>query len=502
MKGDPVGTDASADERSLGEQVVGSVRWVALEKWGVRLSSLVVFAILGRLVAPSDFGLIALASVFVLFLGVFVDSGFGQTLVQRKDLRDEHADAAFWVSLGIGSVLAIGVIVIAPLFRGFTENDDLVPVLQVLSLSLPLTALAGVPAALLSRDFGFRSLALRRLAATAAGSIAGIALAVAGAGVWALVAQTLGSAVVGVLVVWRVSPWRPSFRFSTSAAKELLAFGSSVLGIELIAMTNAQADKLLVGLYFGPTELGYYYIGARIAQIMLDLLVAVTGTLSLPTFSRLQDDPRRMRSGLQRFTFVSAAIAFPAFAITAALAPEAITVLFGDQWDDSVRIMQFLAPSSALASIMWFDKGLFLGAGKPRVAFRLALIQTLVGFSLLVAALPFGVVAMAISRSVRYLVVWPIRLRALRRHLGVEIGPYVRQFVPATIAALCAAGAVAAWQRSGWAIANDLVAVTTLGTLGGLLYLALLWALAKDELLRTLGTVLGSRQPAWLRRLA
>lgn len=487
---------APSSQKSVRELAVGSAGWVTLDKWGVRLGSLVVFAVLGRLVSPADFGVITLATVYVMLLLVFVDSGFSKALVQREDLTDDHANAAFWISLG-GSVVLAGVMVlVAPLIADASGSEQLGPVLRALSLALPLTALAGVPDALLSRSFAFRALAIRHLFATVVGSAVAVALAIAGAGVWALVAQTLSTAAVGVLVLWRVSLWRPSFSFSTEAARELWTFGVNVLGIDLIQFVMQQVDKLLVGLAFGTTQLGYYYVGSRIAQVMLDMLAAVIGTLALPTFSRMQGDPARVARVLGQLTFVAATVAFPAFALTAALAPEVLRLVFGDQWDASVPVMQALALSSALAAVAWFDKDVFLGSGKPRVAFNLAVGQTALGTALLVAALPFGIVAVALSRSAFRLLFWPIRLRTMRRHLEMPIRPYLRQFVAPGLASLLGAAVILLWQRSPLHVESDLVAVFGLGALGSATYLAALFALDRARVLQTLGVIRGGRAKA------
>ena len=482
----------------LARRAIRSVGWVVLDKWGGRLTSLVVFAILGRLLAPADFGVIALATVYLAFLNVFVDSGFSQALVQRENLDDVHIDTAFWISLGLGIGLGLLLFLVTTAAGALGSDSDLVPVLQVLSLALPLTALSSVPAALLTREFGFRALAVRRLAGTAVGAVVAVWLAASGAGVWALVAQALTTSAIGVVVLWRVSPWRPSRRFSRQAARDLMTFGVAVLGIEMIALANTHADKLLVGIFLGHAELGYYYVGSRISLMMIDMFVAVVGTLSLPTFSRMQNDLPRMVRALQQLTFVTAAIAFPVFALVAALAPEIIAVLFGDQWGASVPIMQWLAPAAALTTISWFDKGLFLGAGHTKVAFRLSTGDTLLGFALLAAAVPFGAVAVAASRSLRRVLFWPFRLRALKRWIGVETWPYMKQFAKPGAAALIAAGAVWAWQNTAWAIQSDIAAILTLGTAGTLLYLGALALLAGAEVRRTFGAIFGSRAPAWL----
>lgn len=496
-----IGDEApTEDARTLGQKAVGAAAWIAVDKWATRISSLVVFALLGRLVAPSDFGLIALATVYLAFVSVFIDSGFSQALIQREDMREEHATAAFWISMTIGTVAALIVAGAAPVIGALSGDDALVPVLQALSVTLPLTALSSVPAALLGRDFDYRSLAIRRLAATAAASTVAIGFAVAGAGVWALVAQSITFSAVGVMVLWRVSPWRPALRFSRRAARDLARFGTSVFGIELVQLANAHADKLLIGLFIGPTQLGYYFVGTRITLVILEMLTAVTGSLSLPTFSRLQDSPKRMRRVLQDLTFVNSAVAFPGFAISAALAPALIPLVFGEGWSESVIIMQLSAPAAAMASITWFDKGLFLGAGKPGAAFAVSVGQAILGVALLAVAVPYGIAAVAVSRSLRTVLFWPVRVALMRRAIELEIWPYTRQFIGPGVAAAVAAGAIVAIQQSNWAFQTDIVAVAVLAPFAVSLYLAVLWVLARAKVVRVMSFVLGPRQPAWLRR--
>jgi PST family polysaccharide transporter len=127
-----------APDVPLAQRAIRSVGWVALDKWGARLTSLVVFGILGRLLAPADFGVIALATVYIAVLSVFVDSGFSQALVQREHLDDAHTDTAFWISLALGVTLALALFLGATAAGALGSDSDLVPVLQVLSLALPL----------------------------------------------------------------------------------------------------------------------------------------------------------------------------------------------------------------------------------------------------------------------------------------------------------------------------------------------------------------------------
>jgi teichuronic acid exporter len=472
---------SSTPATNLQTRVLRSAGWIALEKWGVRLSSLVVFALLGRLLEPSDFGIVALATVALALVSVFVDSGFSQALIQRKNLGDEHTSTAFWISLGLAAFLTTALCAAAPLLGMALGEPAITPVLWAMSLVLPLDALSSVPAAVLQRDYGFRALALRRLVGVLAGSAVAVALALLNAGVWALVAQVLVGSAVSLVTLWLSSPWRPSRLFSSAAARDLWAVGSNVLGVELIALSNTQLDKLLVGAFVGPTALGYYFVGSRVVQILLDLVTSVIGSLSLTTFARMQDDLQRVVRAYGLFTFASALITFPIVALLATLAPEIIPLLFGEQWDESVAIMQWLVPAAALTAISWFDKGLFVGIGKPRVILWLSLTQALLGIALLVVALPLGIVAVAASRSVRSLLSLPTRAYALKRFLGLGPLAYLKNFVKPLGAALAAGVAVVVLRQAGLTPLNDLLAVLLLGGSFAVVYVAVVLLIARSE---------------------
>ncbi len=485
----------------LRAQAVGSVGWVALGSWGARLSSLVVFSLLGRLLAPEDFGLLALAAVFVAALTVLVESGFSRAVVQRRTLDAAHTSTAFWTSLGSSVLLAGLLCAVAPLLERLLDSPGLAPVLMALSASLPLSALSAVPSALLEREFRFRQLAVRRLVSVLAGAVLGVALAVAGAGVWALVGQTLGAAAVGVVVLWGSTSWRPRRTWSREAFTELWRFARSSLGIDLLLLVNAQADKLVVGAVLGPEVLGYYFVGARTLQLLFEVITGVIGQLSLTTFARLQDDLPRLRRALSSATFVSACVAFPAFGFAAALAGSAIPLLYGDQWDRSVAVMQVLAPAYALLAITYFDKSTFMAVGKPAVALRLTFWQTLVGLAATAVAAPFGAVAVSGARAARQFAFWPVRLALLQRHVGVAPADYSRRLLGPLVATALPVVAVLALQASSARLEPPLLAALVLGAGSVVAYVLLLDLCAAPHVAVAARAVLGDRRADRVLRL-
>ena len=412
-----------AEDDNLREKAFRSVGWVVLEKWSVRLVSLAVFAILARLLDAKDFGLLSMATVFTALLAVFVDSGFTKALVQRKTLAKDDAATAFWTSLGISVAIYALLFFTAPLIASQFGDPRLGPVLRILGVALPLTALSATPAALLERDFHFRALSLRQLAGTIAGAAVAIPMALLGAGVWALVAQPLVSGVVSLVTLWASTPWRPTFSFSRESLRNLYGFGAGVLGIDLLNTFQANIDKLLIGSFLGPTALGYYFIGQKVLTTLSELVTTVIARVSLTTFSRVQDDVPQAQPRAAEDDLCLGQPRHPDLrhhrAARAAADPLRLRAAVGARRP----VFQLLAASAALASIMYYDQNVLLASGHPRPAFLMSLGQNVLGVGLIFAAMPFGIAGVALSRSVLLLAYWPVRLTLLHRKAKIDLRP-------------------------------------------------------------------------------
>jgi teichuronic acid exporter len=468
-----------AEDDNLRDKAFRSVGWVVLEKWSVRLVSLAVFAILARLLDAKDFGLLSMATVFTALLAVFVDSGFTKALVQRKTLAKDDAATAFWTSLGISVAIYALLFLTAPFIASQFGDPRLEPVLRILGVALPLTALSATPAALLEREFHFRALSLRQLAGTVAGAAVAIPMALLGAGVWALVAQPLVSGVVSLVTLWASTPWRPTFSFSRESLRNLYGFGAGVLGIDLLNTFQANIDKLLIGSFLGPTALGYYFIGQKVLTTLSELVTTVIARVSLTTFSRVQDDVPRLNRALQKMTFVSGSLAIPTFGITALLAPQLIPFVFGQQWVPAVPVFQLLAASAALASIMYYDQNVLLASGHPRPAFLMSLGQNVLGVGLIFAAMPFGIAGIALSRSVLLLAYWPVRLTLLHRKAKIDLRPYLKQVGLCLAAVAPVVALILVLQQTSWASVDGsfFAFAVPVGVLGLLVNGAFAWLL-------------------------
>lgn len=421
---------------NLRQQALKGVLWSAIQNWGTQVISFLVFFVLARLLEPKAFGLVALAGVFFSFMELFLGQGFANALVQRDELEPEHLDTAFWINLSIGGILmAIAIAFAAPIANWF-DQPQLAPILQWMSPSFLLAALSDVQQTLFRRQLAFKALSMRSLVATFIGGLVGVIMALLGLGVWSLVGQRLSNALAGVLVLWWASEWRPGLKVSLRHAKELFSFGISIMGSQLLTFFVLRADDFLVGKFLGAVELGYYTIAYRVLLMITQLLYTTTNQVVLPTFSRLQQEPERMRRGLYNATQLSSLISLPLCFGMAALAPELVLGLFGEQWLPSVTTMQVLAFVGPMQLSQGIVSSAITALGKPNWNLKvnfLNAIASVVAFSL---AVQWGIVAVAAGRVVSGYFVAPIRVGMLRRLLSIKLTTYFYQFATPLVASL------------------------------------------------------------------
>lgn len=427
-----------------GTSAARSIGWLAVEKWGDRIATLVVMVVLGRLLAPAAFGLVALAGAFVTFAGLFVDSGFGKAIVQRRELSPEHTDATFWLALSVAVVLTLVMLGIAPLISSAVSVPELTPVLRWMTLGLVVRSLSATPAALLERNLQFGPLAARRVLGTLVGGSTAVVVALAGGGVWSLVARATVEPLVGVITLWTATTWRPRFRLRLWALRELWPIGFGALSIELLAFVNSQADRLIIGAFLPPASLGIYHMAQSIVSIIGELFTSIFGGLGLSMFSRLQADRAQLRAWLYRLAGASSALALPSFALAVAVAPVVIPFVFGPQWHDSVPLFRILSMVGAINAVAYFDRNVLLATGHTRAAVLIAAAQSVIGVLLVFLAVGHGVTAVAVAIVVRQYTLVPLRLTLLKRKLDIDPFGYLGQWFRPLLASLLILGVLCA----------------------------------------------------------
>lgn len=397
---------------------VRGLLWSGVQRAGGQGIGLVVFFVLSRLLSPTAFGIIALANIYLTVVQLFVEQGVNQSVIQRKDVTPVFLNSAFSLSVGLSGVLTVLSILLAPSVAQLFHEPSLEPVLQVLSATVLLTGLRATQTAFLQRTLRFRDLAFRAALAEGLGGAVGIGMALAGLGVWCLVGQALVRAGVSVIVLWRVSDWRPRFQVSRGSLREITRFGLPILGDRLVTFAQGKADDLVVGLFLGTTALGYYSVGYRALTYLTFLVSGTMQAVSLPVLARLQTDGDRFRRVFLTLAHFLSLGSFPVFFGIAWVAPDAVLLVLGPQWGPSIPVMQVLSVVGAFRTLFLASATAFVALGRPQVQLRLnlvALVLALVGFLLLVSR---GIVAIALVHLVTSLLVLPLYARTVERVVG------------------------------------------------------------------------------------
>jgi PST family polysaccharide transporter len=414
---------------NLRQNAVKGVVWSAITSWGRQAIAFIVFFLLARLLGPEAFGLVALATVFLAFVQVFVDQGFAEAIIQRHELDPEHLDTAFWTNLGIGLVITVLCMGTAGLAAGLFHEPQLAPVIRWLSLNFTIIAFSSVQDAILRRNFAFRSLAVRSLIGVVAGGVVGVAMAFSGYGVWSLVGQQLSSGLVQATVLWWASQWRPGFRVSNSHFRELFSFGINVVGMNVLEFVNRRADDFLVGYFLGSKALGYYSVAYRLMMIGLDLLTNVINQVAIPTFSKLQLEPERLLRAFYSVIELTSLVSFPAFIGLAVLAPELIPTLLGAKWLPSIPVIQVLALIGVLHSVYYYNGSVIMAMGKPSWKLIINFIYSIANVIAFIIAVRWGIVAVAVAFVIRGYALAPIELWLIKKLIPLNLITYSRQYI-------------------------------------------------------------------------
>jgi len=456
---------------NLAKRSIKGFAWAASESIGVAAISFVTFVILARLLEPQDFGVVALATVFVFFCNLLTGHTFADAIVQRRDLDPSHLDTAFWSTLGVALVLMAGCLAAADLAADLLGEPGLADVLKWLSLVIPLSAVSSVQLALFRRDMRFDAIARRTLAGRGLGAGVGIAMAVAGYGIWSLVAQQLVGQLATTIALM-IGPWRPRWRFSQARFREMWGFGFYVSSAQIVTGAGEQALILVIGALFGSTTLGYFAVAWRTVQLIKSLVSSAVYHVGLSAFSRLQHDTVAVSGAFLKATRISCLAGFPVAIGIALVAEPFILAAFDAKWHASVPLLSVLALELVAASYGMFLSALYRAMNRPGWSLAMSLVYTLAGLAGVLAAAPYGIQAVVAVWVGRALLLMPFHVVLVARLLSRPVAWVSGPAVAPLVAAACMAAGVALVHLALPRDLPPLAVLCILGSMGSAIYVA------------------------------
>ncbi|MCO5108600.1 MAG: oligosaccharide flippase family protein [Burkholderiaceae bacterium] len=446
---------------------MGGAIWSAAGRFFEFAVGLAAVALIARWVGPAAYGVFALSYVVVGLVEILVSDGPGDALAQRRELRGGHCNAtlagALAAALAAWAVIAVGAGGIA---RWLGGGEALAEILPLRAATLPLAALAVVPAALLLREQRLKALAGAGATAGALASLVGIGAAWWGAGLWSLVAMELARHLVRTVLVLRLARWRPGVRASRRDAVDLLGYNASTWGAFGLAYANVQLPRLLIASALGTEALGLYALAERVYDQVFSVLMAPMYQVLMPGIARVQADREAARQLAASMMRVAASVASPLYLGLAAVAGLLVPLVFGQAWAAAVPIVQLMMLLGLRSSMSIVQLSVVRGMGRPNWhlganAVALALTVVLVN-----AALPYGLLAVTAAIVVRSVLMWLPYAWFVRQLTGLTAWQQGRAVSGPAFAALGMAAVTAgyvAWLGTSIPAAAALAAAVLLG---------------------------------------
>lgn len=431
----------SPPEPSLEARASRGGRWLILGRAARAPIELLSLMVLARLLAPSDFGKVAMVTSFTAFAAMFRDLGLTTVTVQRPELDDDDKDVLFWSNFGVGAALTAATAAAAPGVAWFFSEPVLLPLTLVLSLQFLAASSGAQHLALLRRELRLGAVAMLQLGGAVAGLVVAVVSARAGLGPWAIAGSMLASATVVSAASWVVEPWRPRLRFKRSRARELVQMGAHLTGFHFANYFARNLDDVIVGRSSGATALGYYQKAYELLMLPLREINAPAGTVAIPLLSRLtKEPPERYCTAYRRVLQRVLSLTTP-LATLLLVAPEwVLTVFLGPLWLPAAPILTAFGLLLFTQPIGNSTGWLFISQGRTRQMFRWGLVGSTMSVASFVAGIPWGPTGIALSYSISGVV---IRLPAVAWYV-TRSGPVsLRHLTGAIVPFLPAAGASA-----------------------------------------------------------
>ncbi|MEZ0491223.1 oligosaccharide flippase family protein [Kineococcus sp. TBRC 1896] len=426
---------------SLG-RAAGRGAVITLGTQGVRLVVQVIgLAVLGRLLAPHDYGLVAIVTVLVSAGEVFRDFGLSAAAIQAKTLSRGQRDNLFWINTGIGLVLALLLCALSPVLAHVYRDDRLTLIAVVMSGIFVLNGISTQYRAGLARSLQFGRLSGAELLGQVTGVAVAVTVAALGGGYWALAAQWISAQSLALVLVFAWSRWRPGRIDRTASVRPFLNFGSALLGSTLLNNAVNYTSPLALGLAGNPVTVGLYNRAQQLVTMPLVQIQAPTTRVALPILSRVQDDPKQFTRMLLRGQLALLTLIGLVFAVLFAQAPAAVRVLLGPQWGDVVPLFRILLLAGFMQAATYAASWVFQARGLTGSQLRYSLATRPLFVVAICIGAAFGPTWTAAAYAGSLLAGWPLSLWWLRRLGGVPTGRMARNGLQGALLATTAGAA-------------------------------------------------------------
>ncbi len=379
---------------NLKQKTINALIWRGMETFGQQGIRFVIQIVLARLLLPEQFGLIAMLTIFIALAQAFINSGFGQALVQKKNADHTDECSIFYFNIFV-SLIATGFLwLAAPWIAAFYKQPLLIPLTRVLSLNLIINAFAQIQRTVLTKKIDFKSQLKVGVSASLFSGVVGVVMAYKGFGVWALVGQQVSRSLAQTMIYWFVSDWRPALILSFSSLRSMFSFGSKLLFSGLLETVFNNIYLVVIGKLFTPAALGFYSRAKGLQQFPVTSTTSIASSVTFPVFASIQDDRSRVKVGVQKSLTTLVMIITPCMLGLAVVAKPLVSVVLTDKWLPCVPFLQLLCIAGILWPLHVINLNVLKALGRSDLFFRLEVLKKILVVVAIAVTYRWGIQAM------------------------------------------------------------------------------------------------------------
>lgn len=431
-----MGHKMKTENDSIANKTLKNLLWKFSERIGAQGVKFLVSLILARLLLPSDYGTIALISIFISIMNVFIESGLGTALIQKKDADDLDFSSVFYFNIVMCIFLYLCMFFSAPFIAAFYNNNELTPIIRVLSLTLIISGLKNVQQAYVAKKMIFKKFFFATLGGTLGAAALGIYLAYKGYGVWALVAQQLFNITIDTFILWISVDWRPVFKFSFKRLKILFSYGWKLLASSLLHTVYMDIRSLIIGKKYSADDLAFFNKGTEFPTFITSNINASIDSVLLPVMSSAQSEIERVKAMTRRSIMISSFLMWPLMMGLSGVAKTAIPLLLTDKWLPCVPYMYIFCFNYGTEPLSTANLNAIRALGHSELILRMEIIKKIIALVIVIAAVPFGVMGIAISSIIYTVVSNIINTFPNKKILGYSLLEMISDIFPSFIISL------------------------------------------------------------------
>ena len=385
------------EKKNVRNRVFSGLIWKFAERISAQLVTFVVSIVLARILSPSHYGAIAIVNIFIALANVFVVSGFGNSLIQKKDADDLDFSSVFHFNIIMSIVMYAIVFLCAPLIADFYSMPELTSVLRVMGIRLIVAGVNSVQHAYVARHMLFKRFFWSTLGGTLASGVVGIIMAYRGFGIWALAAQYMVNTTVDTIVLWFTVNWRPKLLFSFKRLGFMFSYGWKLLVSALLETGYNELRSLVIGRMYTPSDLAHYNKGKSFPNLFVTNINSSIQSVLFPAMSNCQDEREKVKSMCRRSIRISSYIMLPLMVGLARVAKPFVIFLLTEKWLPCVPYLQIACFTMAFMPIHTANLQAIKAIGRSDIFLKLEIAKKGIGIVVLVLVAPYGVMAIATS---------------------------------------------------------------------------------------------------------